>query len=115
MLIEQTLEQLQELRLTGMAAALEEQRGVPDIQSLSFEDRLALLVERERTARDDRRRTRLLRQAKLRIPSATSRPSTSERHAAWIAPLSCASPAATGSATIRSRSSPVPRERERRS
>ena len=71
MLIEQTLTQLHELRLTGMAAALEEQRGIPDIQTLAFEDRFALLLERESTVRDNRRRTRLLRQAKLRLPSAT--------------------------------------------
>ena len=39
MLIEQTLTQLHELKLTGMADALEEQRGVPDVQTLPFEDR----------------------------------------------------------------------------
>ena len=61
MLLEPTLTQLRELRLTGMAAALEEQQAVPDVQSLSFEDRLALLVDREATVRQDRRLTRLLR------------------------------------------------------
>jgi len=71
MLIEQTLTQLNELKLTGMAAALEEQRGVPDVQSLTFEDRFALLLDRESTVREHRRRTRLLRQAKLRLPAAT--------------------------------------------
>lgn len=71
MLIEQTLTQLQELRLTGMAEALEEQRGIPDVQTLPFEDRFALLLEREHTHRENRRRTRLLRQARLRLPSAT--------------------------------------------
>ena len=45
MLLQQTLTQLRELRLTGMADALDEQQAVPDIQSLTFEDRLALLVE----------------------------------------------------------------------
>jgi DNA replication protein DnaC len=70
MLLEPTLTRLRELRLTGMATALEEQQGVPDVQSLSFEDRLALLVEREATVRDDRRLTRLLRQAKLRLPAS---------------------------------------------
>lgn len=69
MLLEQTLTQLRELRLTGMADALDEQRAVPDVQSLSFEDRLALLVEREVTVRQDRRLSRLLRQAKLRLPA----------------------------------------------
>ena len=71
MLIEQTLTQLHELKLTGMADALEEQRGVPDVQTLPFEDRFALLLERESSVRENRRRTRLLRQAKLRLPSAT--------------------------------------------
>ncbi len=70
MLLEQTFTQLRELRLTGMADALEEQQAVPDVQSLSFEDRLALLVDREATVRENRRLTRLLRQAKLRLPAS---------------------------------------------
>lgn len=70
MLIQQTLDRLRELRLTGMAAALEEQMRMPDIQTLSFEDRLTLLIEREVTHRDDRRLTRLLQLAKLRLPAA---------------------------------------------
>ena len=67
MLIEQTLSLLQSLRLPGMAAALEEQRGVPDIAQLSFEDRFALLLEREQAARADRRLTRLLQLARFRL------------------------------------------------
>lgn len=67
MLIEQTLTLLRTLRLHGMAQALDEQRGVPDLASLSFEDRLALLLERERTARGDRRLTRLLQLARFRV------------------------------------------------
>jgi DNA replication protein DnaC len=70
MILEQTLTRLRELRLTGMVDALEEQRGIPDVQSLTFEDRLALLVEREATMREDRRLTRLLRQARLRLPAS---------------------------------------------
>lgn len=70
MLLEPTLTQLRDLRLTGMAAALEEQQAVPDVQELSFEDRLGLLLEREVTVREDRRLTRLLRQAKLRLPAS---------------------------------------------
>lgn len=69
MLIQQTIACLHELRLTGMAAALEEQRTRPDVTELSFEDRLALLVEREATCREDRRLTRLLQLAKLREPA----------------------------------------------
>src|SRR5690606_12163638 len=65
MLFHPTLQRLTELRLTGMAAALEEQLLMPDIDSLSFEDRLALLLERE-----DPELTRLLQLAKLRMPAA---------------------------------------------
>jgi len=67
MLIEQTLSLLNALRLTGMAAALEEQRGVPDVAQMSFEDRFALLLEREQGARADRRLTRLLQLARFRV------------------------------------------------
>jgi DNA replication protein DnaC len=70
MLVHQTIERLHALRLTGMAAALSEQQGQPDLGALSFEDRLTLLVEREVTARADRRLTRLLQLAKLRLPAA---------------------------------------------
>lgn len=70
MLVQQTIERLHALRLTGMAAALNEQQGQPDVNTLSFEDRLTLLVEREVTARADRRLTRLLQLAKLRLPAA---------------------------------------------
>lgn len=67
MLHHQTLALLQELRLTGMAQALEEQQGLPDLAQLSFEDRFALLLEREKTARENRRLTRLLQLAHFRL------------------------------------------------
>jgi DNA replication protein DnaC len=70
MLLEPTLARLRELRLTGMAEALEEQQAVPDLQGLSFEDRLGLLVDREVTLRKDRRQTQLLRQARLRLQAS---------------------------------------------
>lgn len=67
MLLQPTLDRLHELRLPGMAAALEEQLRMSDIESLGFEDRLGLLLERELTHREDRRLTRLLQLAKLRL------------------------------------------------
>ncbi len=70
MLLEPTLARLRELRLAGMAEALEEQQAVPDILGLSFEDRLGLLVDRELTLRKDRRQTQLLRRAKLRLQAS---------------------------------------------
>lgn len=70
MLIHPTLDKLQHLQLTGMRKALAEQAGLPDIDALSFEERLGLLVDREITERDDRRLKTRLRQAKLRQQAA---------------------------------------------
>ncbi len=66
MLTHPTLDKLQSLRLSGMSQALMEQMNMPDIGALSFEERLGLLVDRELTARDDRRLTTRLHKAKLR-------------------------------------------------
>ncbi len=66
MLNHPTLDKLQDLRFTGMAKALTEQMALPDIDELSFEERLGLLVDREMTEREDRRLTTRLRQAKLK-------------------------------------------------
>ena len=62
-----TLERLHSLRLTGMAEALSQQQTQPQIQQLSFDERLALLVDHELLYRDNRRQTRLLKAAKLRV------------------------------------------------
>ncbi len=70
MLIEPTLDRLNELGLSGMAQAFAEQLGVPDMQSISFEDRLALLLERETSERETRRLRRLLQIAKLRLDAS---------------------------------------------
>ena len=69
MTIQQVIEQLNALKLTGMAAALLHQREQPDIHALPFEQRLGLLVEREIIERDNRRLSRLLKTAKLRVPA----------------------------------------------
>lgn len=66
MLNHPTLDKLEVLRFSGMVKALTEQMAVPDIEDLSFEERLGLLVDREMTEREDRRLKSLLRQAKLR-------------------------------------------------
>lgn len=66
MLTQQTLQQLTQLKLTGMAEAFAQQLTQPDTHDLSFEQRLALLVERELTCRDNRRLQRLLKAARLK-------------------------------------------------
>ena len=66
MLRHATLDQLAELKLHGMARAFEEQLQMSELEELSFEERLGLLVEREATERASRRLTARLRRAKLR-------------------------------------------------
>ncbi len=70
MLNHPTLEKLTELRLNGMKEALCEQQAMPDIDELEFEERLGLLVDRELTAREDRRLKTRLRTARLRQQAA---------------------------------------------
>lgn len=66
MLTHPTLEKLQALRLAGMARAFEDQQRLTEIDSLSFEERLGLLVDREMTDRENRRLKTRLHQARLR-------------------------------------------------
>jgi DNA replication protein DnaC len=70
MLHRPTFDLLHELRLPGIAQALEEQLGMPDIAELAFEDRLTLLLEREKTDRANRRLQRLLGQARLHLDAS---------------------------------------------
>jgi DNA replication protein DnaC len=67
MLSQPTLEKLTSLRLEGMLQGFKEQMETPACQSLSFEERLGLLVDRELTLRDDKRLVNRLRMAKLRL------------------------------------------------
>jgi len=66
MLQQPTLQQLRELKLIGMAQGFEEQVQQPTMSSLSFEERIAFLVDREVSYRKNRRLERLLKTAKLR-------------------------------------------------
>ena len=66
MLTHPIMEKLQSMRFFGMVKSLEEQIQMPDIEQLSFEERLGLLVDREMTERENRRLTLRLRKAKLR-------------------------------------------------
>jgi len=70
MMLEMTLGKLNQLKLHGMAEALAEQTQTTMYTTLSFEERLSLLVDREMTVRDNRRLTNLLRGARLRYSSA---------------------------------------------
>jgi hypothetical protein len=69
MLNHPTHDTLAQLRLYGMARALAEQASQPEIESLSFEERLGLLVDRERIERQNRQTTSRLRRARLKQPA----------------------------------------------
>lgn len=65
MLNHNTIEGLRALRLPAMASGLLVQREQPDYSSLSFEERLGLLVDAELLQRQNRRLERILKAAKL--------------------------------------------------
>ena len=68
MLNNQTLHTLRSLKLTGMADGLEQQLAQPAThEELGFEERMALLVDRETTYRNNNKITRLLKAAKLKL------------------------------------------------
>jgi len=66
MLKQPTLEKLESMRLHGMAQALREQAGSEQALELSFEERLALLVDRQMTWRQNEALQARLRRAKLK-------------------------------------------------
>jgi hypothetical protein len=64
----QTLQHLRSLKLTAMADGLEQQLSQPSTHDeLGFEERLALLVDRESIHRQNNKVTRLLKAAKLKL------------------------------------------------
>lgn len=70
MLTNVTVDKLYDLNLNGMARALAEQLERADFQSLSFEERLGMLVDREFQDRENRRLHRYLKAARLRSPAS---------------------------------------------
>jgi len=71
MLNHNTLEGLRSLRLPAMASGLLTQREQPDYSSLSFEERLGLLVDAELLQRQNRRLERVFKAAKLVAGAST--------------------------------------------
>jgi len=65
-----TIEQLKALRLDGMVAAIADQATSSAATELGFEDRLSMLVQREIDWRDNKRLTRLLKAARLKVSGA---------------------------------------------
>ena len=70
MLTAPTMEHLQALKLDTMAAAWTTQQQQADLTALAFDERFGLLVEAEWTARENRRLSRALQEAKLKLSQA---------------------------------------------
>ncbi len=70
MLMHPTLDKIEQLRLFGMAKALREQFQNQAATTLSFEERLGLLIDREMSERENKRLVTRLRTAKLRVSAA---------------------------------------------
>lgn len=67
MLLQQTIDKLYRMKLFAMAQALSEQSD--NMTSLSFEERLGLMVDREWDLRESRGLNRRLQVAKLKLPA----------------------------------------------
>ena len=67
MLYEQTVAQMEAMKLGGMVTALEEQRQQTNITDLDFEERFGMLVERQWLWQQNRALTRRLRMAHLKM------------------------------------------------
>ncbi|MBD3336022.1 MAG: hypothetical protein GF355_10960 [Candidatus Eisenbacteria bacterium] len=66
MLNQATLDKMQAMRLSAMAEGSQKQLESPQLEELSFEERLGMLVDGEWTAREQRKLARRLKGAKLR-------------------------------------------------
>lgn len=82
MLFEPLMEKLYAMKLNGMAAALADQGNDPQATALSFEDRLALLIERQYLFKEDRALKNRLHYAGLRMdgPCVENLNYRAERH-----------------------------------
>lgn len=69
MLTQPTMEKLCAMRLRGMAEAFQDQQQDPNIHSLSFEERLGLLIDRQWNWRQNRALERRLRNGRLQGPA----------------------------------------------
>lgn len=70
MLLHPTLDKLKALKLEGMVSALTDQETLSDADTMSFEERLGLLVDREVTVRQSNKLKLRLSRAKLRQEAA---------------------------------------------
>ena len=67
MLNEQTFDQLHAMKLIGMAEGFREQLEQSSFRDLSFEERFGMLVERQWSWKENKRLSRFLKEAKLKL------------------------------------------------
>jgi len=67
---QQIQDQLNNMRLRGMARAYEEQCANATLQAMSFEERIGFMIDAQEHDDRQRRLERILREAKLKYPSA---------------------------------------------
>lgn len=65
-----TVTKLQEMKLSTMASAFQEQMKNPDFQNLAFEERVGLMVDQEWTVRKNNHMNRLMKGAGFSVPGA---------------------------------------------
>jgi DNA replication protein DnaC len=65
MMTQQTMEKLRAMRLRGMAEAYQQQLEQPEVAALTFDERLALLVDQHGTWRENRALARRLKTSRL--------------------------------------------------
>ena len=69
MLAQHTIERLRQLRLKGMAEALQNQARSLEFIGLTFEEQIGILVDCEYTHRQNKRLARLITDARLKFPA----------------------------------------------
>ena len=106
MLNEQTFDKLYAMKLIGMSEGFKEQLEQPPFRDLSFEERFAMLVDRQWIWKENKRLKRLLRDAKLKLQASLEDTTTGPREESKK-PSSSASPPVSGSGVTTTFSSPV--------
>lgn len=66
MLTQATIDQMRSMKMTSLVEAFERQLGSSEFGSLSFEERVGMMIDEEYSAREQRKLTRRLTWAKLR-------------------------------------------------
>ena len=65
-----TITKMQEMKLSTMAAAFQKQLEDPAFQTLSFEERVGLMIDQEWTTRKNNHMNRLMKGAGFTVPGA---------------------------------------------